>query len=138
MSKNQENLLFCRRDIQQNTVPEKVINIDIFAFSFEKLASISFDPNSHLIHINASAFRGFAISQMEIQVMKIEDFAFFNCQNLETVKLKEDSKSESIGNSVFRNTKLKVFVIYKSIKSIRTFCFKGLKTLKKIRNTKKG
>ena len=75
---------------------------------------------------------------MEIQVMKIEDFAFFDCQNLETVKLKEDSKSESIGNLVFRKTKFEILVIYKSMKSIRTFCFKGLKTLKKIRNTKKG
>ncbi len=107
----------CGKTNTDYTIPNSVLEIDYYAFSYSKLKNITI-PNS-VTKIGTQAFRYSNLTSMDIpeSVTKLGDWALADCTSLTYVKIPSSMKSESIfdvpvGQNIFENcTSLKTAII---------------------------
>ena len=65
----------------------------------QSLEYVSFEGNSHLVRIDAEAFRKSGLKSMTIprEVKTLDDSCFYGCESLEEVIFSDDSKLRHIG-----------------------------------------
>ncbi|KAK8839174.1 hypothetical protein M9Y10_032101 [Tritrichomonas musculus] len=88
----------------------------------------------HIKQIGSHAFVNSNISRISIpsQITHMGDGAFRNCQNLDYVEIKPDSKLVKIMEAAFYNTKIDEFKIPSSVTSIGDYAFSECSSLTKI------
>lgn len=95
---------FSNLEIQSITIPNSVFLIYATAFQHTaSLTTLTFEENSELVVIGASAFYGSGITSLELpqSVELIERWAFSNCTDLETLIIPLDSDLEVITRESF-------------------------------------
>lgn len=127
------SFVFSNTQVTQVSIPFTVTKLEYYAFSgCSNLKKVILPENSKLETINKHAFSSSGLAEIDLStVKKIDDNAFWNCPNLQSITL--GNQLTSIGVAAFADTGLRKIDIPDSVASIGQSAFAGCDNLKDVK-----
>ncbi|KAK8896141.1 hypothetical protein M9Y10_014034 [Tritrichomonas musculus] len=132
--KNTCSTLIIPRAIRYNS--EDMLIKRILQGSFEKaqIKTIKFEENSELKKIDKYAFAHSLIEEIFIpsKLVQIDDYAFYQCDELKYIHINENSQLKTIGEGAFENTSIKSIFIPSCFEEFKNNWCNGAQKLERI------
>ncbi|KAK8840106.1 hypothetical protein M9Y10_031043 [Tritrichomonas musculus] len=137
--KNFSQIVFCHSTIQYLKIPKFVTSIGPNAFKNTLLKKVDFEEGSKLVSIGSSSFENSQIEEIAIpdSVEYIQDFAFYNCNNLKKVHIQSKSNLLGIHMNAFAKTSIKSIVFPSTLKFVSFHAFQDCPQLTTVKNYSK-